>query len=283
MASAWRRSGLLAGLVAGSAWLSGCATQAGIPLLYADPGVRIERPTKGDVPYQPGMALEVGDFVQTAGASAVIDFDDDNVVALRENTRIQLGSIKLFFGEVFARLGKVVERGGGQVTTDELSASVTGTEYSVRRDPVARRPDIGNTAVVVRQGTVTCQDHDRLRPPVSVSPNFLFRIEGRQPPRPLQSVDARALTAWADLVIQRLLQPRPQMSTPPIQFGIGVGIPFSTGSRPPRDRGMPEHHEQPPTKPPTQPTAPPPRQAPAPPSSLQTPKSTAPWSTPVVR
>lgn len=132
MANTWLRSWLLPGLVAGTACLSGCAglcvggvcydassegSQAGIPLLYADAGVRVERPAVGEEPYHSGMALQSGDIIQTTGGSAVIDFDDDNVVALRENTRIQRGSIKLFLGEVFAHISKIVVRGGGQVTT----------------------------------------------------------------------------------------------------------------------------------------------------------------------
>ncbi len=244
MANRLRRSGWLTGLFAGSTWLlSGCATLAGIPLLYADPGVRVERPSKGELPYQPGMTLEAGDIVETAGGSAVIDFDDGNVVALRENTRIQLGSIRLFLGEVFARVSSVVERGGGQVTTDEMSASVKGTEYSVRRAVAPGRADVGSTTVIVRQGTVSCEDRDRRRPPVLVTPNRLFRIEGQQVPRPPQIVDALAATAWADRVIQLLFRPRPSVSWPEITIGVGVGIPTHTGSQPTRDRGSSEHHE----------------------------------------
>jgi hypothetical protein len=195
------------------------------------------------------MALQTGDIIQTAGGSAVIDFDDDNFVALRENTRILLGSIKLFLGEVFAHIGKVVERGGGQVTTDEMSASVKGTDYSVRRSPFPGRADLGNTAVIVRQGTVLCEDHDRRWPPVPVTPNRMLRVEGKQVPRPPQYVDAQAETAWADRVIQRLLVRRPSGTQP--GFGIGIGVPFPSGSQPRREGPSPPTSTTPrPTRPP---------------------------------
>ena len=134
------RRWLLSALVASSAFLGGCVgvcvggvcmdsesptSQAGVPLLHADDGVRIER-LSSVLPYQPGMALQTGDVIETTRGFAVIDFDDDNYVALRENTRIQLGSIRLFLGEVFAHISQILERGGGQVITDEMSASVTG-------------------------------------------------------------------------------------------------------------------------------------------------------------
>jgi len=252
------RSSLLSALVACSAFLSSCTGvcvggvcmnvdgQSGVPLLYADAGVRVERPAKGELPYQSGMALQTGDIVQTTGGSAVIDFDDDNIVVLRENTRIQVGSIKLFLGEVFAHIGKLVDRGGGQVTTDELSASVRGTEYSVRRTPLSGRVDAGNTAVIVRNGAVLCEDRDSRRwPAVEVTQNRIFRVEGKQLPRPPQYVDAQAETGWADKVVQRLLVRRPSGIRPEI------GIPFPVGPQPPRDRPRPPRPSPPRPSPPS--------------------------------
>lgn len=250
---------LLGAFVVGSAFLAGCAgvcvggvcldsdgqtSQAGIPLLHADAGVRIERGSQGELPYQPGMALQIGDVIQTAGGFAVIDFDDDNYVALRENTRIQLGSIRLFLGEVFAHINQVVERGGGQVTTDEMSASVKGTEYSVRRTPVSGRPDIGNTAVVVRKGAVLCEGRaDRRWPAVTITDNRIFRVEGRQLPRPPQFVDAQVETAWADRAVQRLLVRRGSGTRPSFGVTVPIGV-----SQPRRDR---PRQSTPPTQPPS--------------------------------
>jgi len=225
----------LAALLVSSAMLSSCAgicvgplcvdtgSRPGIPLLYADPGVRIERPAQGEVPYQSGMALQTGDIIQTAAGYAVIDFDDENVVALRNNTRIQLGSIKLFLGEVFARVSQIVQRGGGQVTTDELSASVRGTEYSVRRTPVSGRADLGSTAVIVRKGRVLCEDPANRWPAVELTENRIFLVEGAQLPRAPQSVNAQAETGWADDAFRRLLVPRQTQVEPAFNFPIFPG------------------------------------------------------------
>jgi hypothetical protein len=153
------------------------------------------------------MELQIGDIVQTAAGYAVIDYGDDNVVALRDNTRVQLGSIKLFLGEVFARISQIAQRGGGQVTTDELSASVKGTEYSVRRSPVADRADIGNTSVIVRRGRVLCEDPARRWAPQELPENNIFQVKSGETPQPPQYVNAQAATAWADDALRRLLTP----------------------------------------------------------------------------
>ena len=69
----------LARLVAGWACglllslICGCmSSRAGLPLLYADPGVRVERLAQGVISYKKGMVLRTGDVVQTTGSTAVI-------------------------------------------------------------------------------------------------------------------------------------------------------------------------------------------------------------------
>jgi hypothetical protein len=258
------RSWLLCALVACGVFLGGCTgvciggvclnegSQPGIPFLYADAGVRIERSAGGSLPYQPGMALQAGDVIETTEGFAVIDFDDGNIVALRTNTRIQLGSITLFLGEVFARISQVAERGGGQVTTDELSASVKGTEYSVRRVlPYPGRAELGNTAVIVRKGTVACDDRGAGRwPAVAVTEDRIFRVEGKQLPRLPQNIDSKAETAWADTVIQRLLAPRPAAARP--EFGVSFPIgPPPRREGPSRPPSSPPPYKDGPTSPPS--------------------------------
>jgi hypothetical protein len=213
-----------------------------VPLLYADPGVRLERASQGEVQYRSGMELQIGDVVQTAAGYAVIDYGDDNVVALRDNTRVQLGSIKLFLGEVFARISQIAQRGGGQVTTDELSASVKGTEYSVRRSPVADAADIGNTAVIVRRGRVLCEDPARRWAPQELPENNIFQVKSGQPPQPPQYVNAQAATAWADDALRRLLTP----SGPRPNFNIIVP-PSQPHHDQPRDRTPPPPPKRPPS------------------------------------
>ena len=221
---------------------AGTDSRPAVPLLYADPGVRVERSPQGEVPYRSAMELQIGDIVQTAAGYAVIDYGDDNVVALRDNTRVQLGSIKLFLGEVFARISQIAQRGGGQVTTDELSASVKGTEYSVRRSPVADRADIGNTSVIVRRGRVLCEDPARRWAPQELPENNIFQVKSGETPQPPQYVNAQAATAWADDALRRLLSP----TGPRPNFNIIVP-PSQPHRDPPRDRTPPPPPKRPPS------------------------------------
>ncbi len=197
-------------------------------LLYADPGVKIERPGKGLITYSAGMELVTGDTVETTQGQAVIDYDDDNAVMLTRATRVQLGSITLFFGELFAKIKSIAKKGGGQVVTNELSASVAGTEYGVRRSLVYPPAPVGNVEVYVRQGRVLCAPGAGARwSPIGLTDNLALDVSGdRAAPAP-RSVDARALSRWADEAEQRLRKPRKGGT------GIGVGIQH----RPDRPRG----------------------------------------------
>src|SRR5262249_46942059 len=186
--------GLLLGL------LCGCTSARGLPLLYADPGVRVERPAAGVITYRRGMALRTGDIIQTADGYAVIDFDRGNMVDLRPNTRIALGSISLFFGEMFARIVDVATHGGGQVFTDELTASVEGTQYAVRRAVPSNygSDSAGSTSVIVRDGHVHCAPGATgTWPPVVVGANFVLRVAGPRMLGPPGPIDAVAETLWS--------------------------------------------------------------------------------------
>src|SRR5262245_3220679 len=144
--------------MAGRPARTGTSSRADRPRLYADPGVRVERSAQGVVPYGKGMALQTGDVIETADGYAVIDFDRGNVVDLRPNTRLALGSIRLFFGEMFARVVDIATHGGGEVDTEELTAAVEGTQYAMRRTvaPGPGNSSTGRTAVIVRDGHVRC-------------------------------------------------------------------------------------------------------------------------------
>jgi len=217
------------------ALLCGCMSpRAGLPLLYADPGVSIERPAGAVIAYRAGMVLRTGDVIQTTGGYAVIDFDRGNVVDLRPNTRVALGSIRLFFGEMFARIVDVAIHGGGQVTTDELVASVEGTRYAVRR---ASTGSAGSTAVIVRDGHVHCAPGGTgTWPAVVVGANSVLHVEGTRllgPPRP---IDAATETRWAEEVERRLLRPRNSAPGPALQFPLGPR-PRTPPPQPPRSGG----------------------------------------------
>jgi len=190
-------------------------------LLYADPGITVTRSGQGVIRYEPGMEVVSGDSIETADGQAVIDYDDGSVVVLNRATRVRLGSVTLFFGELFARIKSIATHGGGQVVTDELSASVEGTEYGVRRELPAGGAAPGNVRVMVRQGHVLCAPSPRARwSPVRLAENQSIEVAGYRAPPGVRAVDASALSRWADAAEQRLRQAR----RPEIHPGITVPI-----------------------------------------------------------
>lgn len=220
--------GLVAGCAGGSLSI-GPVTFGGSPpptgiLLYADSGVTILRSGRDVVRYEPGMEVMSGDTIETADGQAVIDYDDGSAVILNRATRVRLGSITLFFGEVFARIKSIASRGGGAVVTDELSASVEGTEFGVRRDLAQTGALLGRVQVYVRQGRVLCAPGTRARwSPLAVTANQAFEVDGyRAEPAP-RAVDARALSRWADEAERRLRRPRVPEIRP--EFTVPIGPP----------------------------------------------------------
>jgi hypothetical protein len=227
---------------------TGTSARADGPRLHADPGVRVERPGQGVIGYRKGMALQTGDVIQTADGYAVIDFGRGNVVDLRPNTRIALGSITLFFGELFARIVDIAAHGGGQVVTDELAASVEGTEYAVRHGVAAGAgTGPGSTAVIVRAGQVRCTPGaSGTWPAVVVGANLVFQVENGRVLGPPSPIDAAAETRWADEVERRLLRARPPAYSPPIWRPRGPR-PRPTRPYPPPTRPSPPPSRSPPS------------------------------------
>lgn len=190
-------------------------------LLYADPGVTIAR-DGGLIGYEPGMEVVSGDRIETADGQAVLDYEDGSAVILNRATRVQLGSITLFFGEVFARIKSIATRGGAQVVTNELSASVEGTEFSVRRDLPAADAAIGNVQVYVREGRVLCAPGARARwAPIALTANQAFEVAGYRALLAVRTVDARTQSRWVDDTEKRLRKTRPPKIRPGMTLPIG--------------------------------------------------------------
>src|SRR5262249_17890536 len=137
----------------------------------------------------------------------------------RPNTRIALGSISLFFGEMFARIVDVATHGGGQVFTDELTASVEGTQYAVRRAVPSNygSDSAGSTSVIVRDGHVHCAPGATgTWPPVVVGANFVLRVAGPRMLGPPGPIDAVAETLWSEEAERRLLGRRRAVASPSV-------------------------------------------------------------------
>jgi hypothetical protein len=236
---------LLAGCADASFGLGPVVVAGGAPqkgtLLYSDPGVSVERPDKGVIRNPSGMQLLPGDIVDTAGGQAVIEYDDGSTVTLNRQTRVQLGSIKLLVGELFAKIKSIAKQGGGQVVTKELSASVEGTEYDVHRSEGYPATAPGNVAVFVREGRVLCTPgSDASWSPILLTENLSLAVVGTRGPSAPQRVNAGALSRWADEAESRLRKPRAS----PVTWGVAPAVEPMGGPRLP---GGPPSNERPTT------------------------------------
>ena len=186
-------------------------------LLYADSGVTVIR-DQSAVHFVPGMEVKSGDIIETADGQAVLDYDDGNAVMLNSRTRIQLGSIKLFFGELFAKIKSITRQGGGQVVTDELTASVEGTEYGIGRDMPTAGGTGANVQVYVRVGHVLCSPGPIASwSPLSITVNQMYEATSYRRASAVQSVDALSLSRWADVAERRLKKTRPAENQTPVR------------------------------------------------------------------
>ncbi|MFC1743822.1 FecR domain-containing protein [Candidatus Riflebacteria bacterium] len=116
------------------------AVEQRIRLRYFEGKVKVyQRKFEKWNPAERKMPLNFGDRIKTEGGSkAVISFSGKNELLVEENSELELKSppgkrnrIVLFFGNVFARFRKVLNRGNFEVHTSDLVAGVKGTELHV--------------------------------------------------------------------------------------------------------------------------------------------------------
>jgi hypothetical protein len=221
----WGRRALALGLT--GVTLVGCAIGTGpgvqppstpqpvVAHLTADsPNIRVERAGQS-VPYSPGMPLRRGDGVRTGSATyATIEFTDGNIVYVRNDSSVEVGSIRLFFGEIFNAIYRIA--GGGSATyTNDLAAAAEATMFLVKADRMGR-----GTTVTVLDGVVRCI-------PLRGSPWSEMRLGRNQQmtaTRRARStptvVDARQAAQWVEVAAPSLkrrspLPPRSPGVTPP--------------------------------------------------------------------
>lgn len=127
------------------------------------------------VPYAAGMQLYVGDQISTNNNAVIVSIYGDEVF-IRAGTQIEIGSIFVAFGEVFARIFSAQGRDLFRVQSTLVSAGPEGTEYLVR---VAND---GATEVLVRQGAVRCTPRRGAWAPMRVTPGQQFSVDSRVTP-----------------------------------------------------------------------------------------------------
>jgi ferric-dicitrate binding protein FerR (iron transport regulator) len=146
------------------------------------------------------MLIFHADEIQTPGGTvAVIDFNDGNQVYMNVGTRVQVGTIRLFFGEIY-NLVLHIGAGGSTVYTNDLSAAADSTGFLVNRRDPAR-----GSVVTVVQGAVRCSPPAGAPwTPVLVRANFQITATARsRTPAPMP-VNAAALAQWVNAAAQRL-------------------------------------------------------------------------------
>jgi FecR protein len=259
--------------------------------LTADaPGIEVRRAGQV-VQYAPSMPLYKGDDVRTGGGtSATIEFTDGNVVYVRENTSLEVGTIRLFFGEIF-NLIRSIAGGGSTVYTNDLAAAAETTMFLVRRDATH------GTTVTVVEGTVRCRPAaggGRRGPAeagrwamVPVRQDQQLTVASATVARPsIAMVDARGSAQWVNTTAQRLNRPiaiTPRDGQPPVM----QPPPAAPPRRPPPVMQPPPRDVQPPVMQPPPRNVQPPVMQPPPrdvqPPVMQPPPAAPPRRPPVIQ
>ncbi len=182
-----------------------------IARLYADAGARVWRDGRG-IAYAHGMNLRAGDEIETGEDNvALIEFSNGDDVYMRPMTRVRVGSIFVFFGEIFNR---VVSGRGFRADSEAMEAGVEETEFLMRVDRVLQE-----ATVVVRRGAVRCRPRRGAWAPQRVGEGQRLTAQRGSglPPRQIEMSPAEvaAAMAWADEATRRLkLRPPPDGRAP---------------------------------------------------------------------
>jgi hypothetical protein len=164
--------------------------------------------------YADGMPIQRGDEIETDAANhALIAFDNGDTVYMSPVTRVRVGTIFVFFGEIFARIvsGQDTFRADSEV----VSAGVERTEFLMRVNRTTKE-----ATVTVRSGVVRCSStgtserwvaqrvevNQQLTVPATVArPGTGGRPVAIQPkPIRLERAQVVSATQWVDGASRRL-------------------------------------------------------------------------------
>jgi hypothetical protein len=109
----------------------------------------------------PNMTLETGDTIKTgSGVAAAIRFPNGSQLYVRSHSRIRIGSVFAFVGELFVRV-----KGAFQVDTEFVTAGAEGTEWVMRVSPN------GDTRCIVLEGRTRMASNEQRWRSISVRAN----------------------------------------------------------------------------------------------------------------
>jgi hypothetical protein len=161
------------------------------------------------------MPLWLGDEVETDAANfALIEFTNGDGVYLRPETRVRLGSIFVFFGEIFNR---IVSGSGFRAESDVVEAGVEETEFLMHVDRATHA-----TTVTVSRGVVRCTARVGTWRAQVLKPNQRLIVSRQLAVQPrlqvLDQAEIRAASRWTEEVAGRIkIPPRQLQQTPQLR------------------------------------------------------------------
>lgn len=138
-------------------------------------GVSIVR---GERRFAAGAGVDIldGDILETGPASAAqVSFAPGHRVLVLPGTRVRLGNLYLFIGELLVRA-----RGVFHIETSFMSAGVEGTEFLMRVKGEDDRGEGDKVEVIVTEGAVLCRSNTALWSPVRVAAAEHLRAQSVQ-------------------------------------------------------------------------------------------------------
>jgi ferric-dicitrate binding protein FerR (iron transport regulator) len=144
------------------------------------------------------MALLANDAVETGYTYVEIDFMVGGRVWLDVNTRVQVGSVFLFFGRLFSSVNPPF-----RVETEDVTASPEGTNFGARRSRTS-----GDWAVAVQTGRVRCTGKRR-RFQYDVLAGQILVVAGPRTVPPPSKGDLQREIGWATQAMRRQKPPPP--------------------------------------------------------------------------
>lgn len=176
---------------------TGAGKAAPVELKRAVSVVRQGREIGVEVP----MALEPGDEVEVrTGAMALLGFPGGHEVTLLPGTRVRVGSIFHYFGELIVKA-----KGYFRVETEYWTAGVKGTEFEVQLSPDKR----GKVSVV--EGTISLTSRTAPWPETEVRANEVAILQGAAPPTKTLMTRSQIDTIKTQLRRSMRLRPPPRL------------------------------------------------------------------------
>ena len=166
----------------------------------------------------PDMPLRKGDLIRTGPNVAVaIRFPSGTQLYVRSNSRIRIGSIFAFVGELFVRV-----RGAFQVDTEFVTAGAEGTEWVMAISPR------GDTRCTVLEGRVRMASRENAWRSLSITANRTYITRGWRHTEmmPASPEELSEMRRWIDQ-IDRLIGSQPaqtpeDIGPPPLHTRIDV-------------------------------------------------------------